>query len=108
MLMTDARKLGDESCTTCTENGGIKKGLRYEVQGTVLTVDPPVLEVQMVKHLKEGEKGCAQMMEDAPPTTTTDKNMTSETDESPGASAGVVASAAFSAFAGLGLLAAVA
>lgn len=59
MLLEDARKLGDTSCTTCVKNGGIQKGLRAEVKGTVVTTDPPVLDITSVKYLTADEVGCA-------------------------------------------------
>ena len=64
MLLNDARKLGDDSCTTCTEKAGIAKGLRAEVKGTVKTIDPPVLDITSVKFLMDGDMGCQDMAMD--------------------------------------------
>lgn len=83
-LLTDtARQLGSKAlgCNTCGEDGTIQKGLRMEVRGTVVTVDPPVLEVSSIKYLPEGEMGCGDVGGDEMMTTTTDGGST-EIDES--------------------------
>ena len=116
MLLDEGRKLGDDSCTTCTEKAGIAKGLRAEVMGTVVTVDPPVLEITSVKYLMDGDMGCKDMAmggenittpEDSTPittdgTTTEPDDTTTEPDDTttePDTSAAVQVSAFFAAVA---------
>ena len=59
MLLEQSRALGDATCTTCTGEGSMAKGLRMEIKGTVVTVDPPVLELTSAEVLESGAMGCA-------------------------------------------------
>lgn len=58
-------------CTTCDGTGTLHKGMRAEVRGTVVTVDPPVLDVISVKYLEGDTQGCTEMA-----STTSDADMT--------------------------------
>lgn len=60
-LLALGRRLGSkqDGCTTCEGTGTIVKGMRAEVRGTVVTLDPPVIAVASVKALAEGEQGCS-------------------------------------------------
>lgn len=67
-LMALGRRLGSKQagCTTCDGTGTMVKGMRAEVRGTVVTLDPPVVSVSSVKALAEGEQGCGdEVAEDA-------------------------------------------
>lgn len=54
------RGLGDSSagCTTCGDSGMQARGLRVSVTGTVVTTNPPVLEVTSVTGLQGDAAGC--------------------------------------------------
>jgi len=65
VLLTTSRALGDSSCTTCEGGGAMKKGLRMEVRGTVVTLDPPVIDLVSAGVLEEGMMGCKAMEEPA-------------------------------------------
>jgi len=65
LLITVGRQLGQ--CDTCT--GILEKGMRLQVRGTVVTLDPPVIDVTSVDYLEEGAQGCPELTSDAGPTT---------------------------------------
>jgi hypothetical protein len=48
----------------------MQKGLRAQVHGTVVTVDPPVLNITSVQFLMAGEMGCMETMDNMDESTT--------------------------------------
>jgi hypothetical protein len=63
MVIEAGRALGskDAGCTTCGDTGMQERGLRVSVTGTVVTTDPPVLEVTSVTALEGDAMGCMDM-----------------------------------------------
>lgn len=91
-LVTMGRALGsvDDGCTTCEGTGVVVKGLTAEVKGTVVSLDPPVMDATSVKILTGGEQGCPEM------TSTTDgDDMEPEATDAPTSGAGVRKAAAW-------------
>ena len=60
LLITAGRQVGGAGCSTCEGAGTKEKGLRMQVQGTVLSLEPPVLDVGSAVVLAEGEIGCTE------------------------------------------------
>ncbi|KAG7344576.1 hypothetical protein IV203_022584 [Nitzschia inconspicua] len=60
MVIESGRAVGSKSagCTTCGDTGSQARGFRASVSGTVVTTDPPVLDVQSVSPLIGDAEGC--------------------------------------------------
>lgn len=59
MLMDLGKQVG--SCSDCDDSGTIRKGLRMEVRGTVVSLEPAVIDIEEVQALLGDEQGCPEL-----------------------------------------------
>ena len=58
MLLELGKQVG--SCSDCDDSGTIRNGLRMEVRGTVVSLEPAVIDIEEVKALLGDEQGCPE------------------------------------------------